>query len=275
MMEKRRKHPFLEILAASIHEDFRFPILEIFAFLYAISTFAFLGLIGGLSSMFSLKSGEAYTYQLVTIQMGMPLFIFLILIFKNVVYGFGSEFEKGTIQTLLSYPLKRHMLLTAKLFSALGISLLMFLGIQFFALIIMAPQTVYAHISTVIVSYLAFLAYPLFLTAILLMVAMKIRRGGLALVLGIVLYFALSIASGILTTLSIITKNPLPLKALSVLEPRLALQYYFNPLSGLIGGETLWNPSFNEVVAYISGGYCLVIGAFLIAYYYFSRRLNI
>ena len=274
-MERRKGHPFLEILAASIHEDFRFPILEIFTFLYAISTFAFLGLGSRIASLFSPQSGEAYTYQLVSIQMGIPLFIFLILIFKNVVYGFGSEFEKGTIQTLLSYPLKRHMVLTAKLLSALGISLLMFLGIQFFALFIMAPQTVSANFSTVIVSYLASLSYPLFLTAILLIVAMKIRKGGLALVLGIVLYFALSVAQGILTALSITTGSPLTLKALSILNPSIALQYHFNPLGSLTGGETLWNPDFNEVLAYLMGGYCLVIAAFLIAYYYFSRRLNI
>jgi len=274
-MERRKGHPFLEILAASIHEDFRFPILEVFAFLYAISTFAFLGLGSRITLMFSPRSGEAYTYQLVSIQMGMPLFIFLILIFKNVVYGFGSEFEKGTIQTLLSYPLKRHMVLTAKLLSALGVSLLMFLGIQFFALFIMAPQTVSANLTTVIVSYLASLSYPLFLTAILLIVAMKIRKGGLALVLGIVLYFALSVAQGILTVLSITTGSPLTLQALSILNPSLALQYHFNPLGSLTGGETLWNPDFNEVLAYLMGGYCLVIAAFLIAYYYFSRRLNI
>ena len=274
-MERRKGHPFLEILAASIHEDFRFPILEVFAFLYAISTFAFLGLGSRITLMFSPRSGEAYTYQLVSIQMGTPLFIFLILIFKNVVYGFGSEFEKGTIQTLLSYPLKRHMVLTAKLLSALGVSLLMFLGIQFFALFIMAPQTVSANLTTVIVSYLASLSYPLFLTAILLIVAMKIRKGGLALVLGIVLYFALSVAQGILTVLSITTGSPLTLQALSILNPSLALQYHFNPLGSLTGGETLWNPDFNEVLAYLMGGYCLVIASFLIAYYYFSRRLNI
>ena len=273
-MKREKGRPFLEVLAASIHEDFRFPILEIFAFLYAISTFAFLGLGGGFTSTFVSQNEEAATYQLVNIQMGMPLFIFLILIFKNVVYGFGSEFEKGTIQTLLSYPLKRYMILTAKLLSALGVSLTMFLGIQFFALYIMAPQTISANLSIVTISYLASLSYPLFLTAILLLVAMKVRKGGLALVLGIVLYFALSVASGILTALSLTTGNSLSLKALSILNPSLALQFHYNPLSSLIG-ETIWNPSFNEVLAYIASGYCLVIAAFLIAYYYFGRRLNI
>ena len=63
-MERRKGHPFLEILAASIHEDFRFPILEVFAFLYAISTFAFLGLGGRITLMFSPRSGEAYTINL-------------------------------------------------------------------------------------------------------------------------------------------------------------------------------------------------------------------
>ena len=273
MTEKQKGHPFLEVLATSIHEDFRFPILEIFAFLYAISTFALLGIGGGFTVTFA-RNEEAATYQLVSIQMGMPLFIFLILIFKNVVYGFGSEFEKGTIQTLLSYPLKRRMILTAKLLSALGVSLVMFLGIQFFALYIMAPQTISANLSTVIISYLSSLSYPLFLTAILLLVAMKVRKGGLALVLGIVLYFALSVFTGILTALSITTRNSFPLKVIAVLNPSLATQFHYSPLSSLLG-ETIWNPDFNEVLMYISGGYCLVFAAFLIAYYYFSRRLNL
>jgi len=272
-MRRRKGHPFLEVLAASIHEDFRFPILELFAFLYAISTFIFLFQQG---IGFVSQNEEGVTYQLVSVQMGMPLFIFIILIFKNVVYGIGNEFEKGTIQTLLSYPLKRHMILTAKLLSALGISLIMFLGIQFFALYIIAPQTISANLSTVIITYLASLSSPLFLTAILLLIAMKVRKGGLALVLGIVLYFALSIVSGTIMILSISTRNVLPLKMLAVIDPSLALLFHFNPdMFGGFMGEVLWNPSLNEVLAYIAGGYCLVAATFLIAYYYFSRRMGI
>ncbi|MBC7130969.1 hypothetical protein H5T51_07120, partial [Candidatus Bathyarchaeota archaeon] len=128
--------------------------------------------------------------------------------------------------------------------------------------------------STVAVTYLGSLAYPLLITAILLLVAMKIRRGGLALVLGIILYFALSMASGISTAIAILTKNPLPLEALAILEPSIAVQFHYNPLSGLTGG-TIWSPSFDQVIAYIASSYGLVIAAFIIAYYYFSRKLNI
>ena len=32
--------PFLEVLSSAIHEDYRFPFLELFAFLYTLGTFA-------------------------------------------------------------------------------------------------------------------------------------------------------------------------------------------------------------------------------------------
>ncbi len=275
-MEKPKGKPFLEILAASIHEDFRFPILEVFAFLYAISTFVLVQIGGGYTLSIA-GSEESLAYSLVSIQMGTPLFIFLILIFKNVAYGFGSDLEKGTIQTLLAYPIKRHMILTAKLLSAIGISLAMFLGIQFFALYLMAPQTVANQMPTVITAYLASLSYPLLITAIMLLIAMKVRKGGTALVLGIVLYFAISMASGILTILYIFTGNATPLKILAIIQPSTALQFHYTRIGTLIsqGQIETWTPSFSEALTYIAGGYCLVAAAYLISYYYFSRRLNI
>ncbi|MEM0313261.1 MAG: ABC transporter permease subunit [Candidatus Bathyarchaeia archaeon] len=273
-MEKRKGKPFIEILATSIHEDYRFPILEVFAFLYAISTFVMQTTGGAFFYGMSAANEEAMAYQLVSVQAGTPLFIFLILIFKNVVYGFGSEFEKGTIQTLLSYPIKRHKIMTAKLLSATGISLAIFLGIQILSLFLMAPQTISKYITTVIIAYAAFLSYPLLITAILLLLTMKVRKGGLALVFGIVLYFALSMVSGTFTVLAIFTQNAAPLKALAVLEPSIAVQFYYTPLTGLQGGA-IWTPCFNDVLMYLAGGYCLVIAAYAAAYYYFSRRLNI
>jgi hypothetical protein len=99
-MEKPKGKPFLEILAASIHEDFRFPILEVFAFLYAISTFVLVQIGGGYTLSIA-GSEESLAYSLVSIQMGTPLFIFLILIFKNVAYGFGSDLEKEPFKPCL------------------------------------------------------------------------------------------------------------------------------------------------------------------------------
>ncbi len=39
-MKNGKGRPFLEILASALNEDYRFPILEVFAFLFALSTFA-------------------------------------------------------------------------------------------------------------------------------------------------------------------------------------------------------------------------------------------
>lgn len=98
-MSKDKGRPFLEVFASALNEDYRFPILEIFAFLYALGTFA----ITGVTTQFA-QSGEAYVYGLINSLSGFPLFIFIILVFKNVAYGLGSDLEKGVIQTFFSYP---------------------------------------------------------------------------------------------------------------------------------------------------------------------------
>lgn len=115
---KRRGKPFLEIFSSTLQEDYRFPILELFAFLYTLGTFIFVSFqtYGGVTD-------EQATYMVVTSLMGFPMFIFTILIFKNVAYGLGNDLEKGTIQTSFSYPLKRRSILTAKLLSAIAVAL--------------------------------------------------------------------------------------------------------------------------------------------------------
>ena len=38
--EKKKGKPFLEVFSATLQEDYRFPVLEVFAFLYVLGTFA-------------------------------------------------------------------------------------------------------------------------------------------------------------------------------------------------------------------------------------------
>lgn len=94
-------------------------------------------------------SNESVAYALTSSLLGLPLFIFIILMFKNVAYGFGSDLEKGIIQSYLSYPLKRWGILTAKLLSALGIALILFLTIQIAALYVLAPDVISPYLGTV------------------------------------------------------------------------------------------------------------------------------
>jgi ABC-type transport system involved in multi-copper enzyme maturation permease subunit len=262
--------PFLEVFASALHEDYRFPILEIFAFLYALGTFVFASF--GSSMGLQAVSNESIAYILTASLLGLPLFIFLILIFKNVAYGLGSDLEKGVIQTYFSYPLKRRGILTAKLLSALGIALILFLAIQISALYVLAPDIVSPYLGTVLLTYAASLSYPLLIAGIMLLVTFFLRRGGLTLIIGIVLYFAMGIISSIVMFVSYATESPLALQIISVISPNTVLAQYYS--YGPFGSE-LWTPTFSEVLLYIGASYVIVAFLFFLGYLYFSRKLGL
>jgi len=278
-VRKGKGKPFLEVFASALHEDYRFQILEIFVFLYTLGTFVFANFGPPMPSR--ALSGEAVAYNLassllgagVTVGLSLPLFIFIILIFKNIAYGLGSDLEKGIIQTYFSYPLKRSGILTAKLFSALGITLIFFLAIQMFALYILAPDIVLPYLGTVLLTYAASLSYALLVAGIALLVTLVLRRGGLTLVIGIVLYFAMGIISGIAIFLAFATGSPLALQIISLISPNIVLAQYY-PTYLRVGGE-LWMPTFSEVLLYTGASYVIVISLFIIGYFYFSRRLGL
>jgi len=77
--EKSKGRPFLEIFASSLQEDYRFPLLELFAFLYALGTFVFANL--NVSFMGTGISEELLVYGLVSSSISLPVLIFMILIF--------------------------------------------------------------------------------------------------------------------------------------------------------------------------------------------------
>jgi len=261
--------PFLEVFASAAKENYRLPILEVFAFLYAFGTFIFAGL-GAAAA----PSSELSAHGLVNSLNTMPLSIFVILILVNIAYGLGNDIEKGVIQTLLSYPLKRRSILTAKLLSALGIALLLFLGIQMLALFILAPDIMRDYFNTVLLSYLANLSLALLIAGIVLLLALVLKRGGLALVIGIVFYFALSIIASMVTFLAW-SGSDIPLKAYAVIAPNMALDRYYAGLGSPSYYREIWVPSFSEVLIYLGAAYLLVAIVFLVGYVYFDRRFGI
>jgi len=260
--------PFLEVLSSAIHEDYRFPFLEVFAFLYALGTFVFASF--GVTITAQGATNEAIAYDVVSSTLSIPLFIFIILVFKNIAHGLGSDLEKGIIQTYFSYPLRRRGILTAKLLSALGVALLLFLGIQISALYILAPDIILPQLGTVLLTYAASLSYPLLIAGIMLLLTLKLRRGGISLVVGLVLYFAMSMVSGIATIFAIYTENPVSLQIISAISPSLVLQQYYG---GMLGD--FWAPAFSEVLFYTGVSYVIVAFIFFLGYIYFSRRLNL
>jgi ABC-type transport system involved in multi-copper enzyme maturation permease subunit len=267
--------PFLEVLSSAIHEDYRFPFLELFAFLYALGTFVFanFGVIitaTDATNQVIATANEVAAYWAVSSILSLPLSIFIILVFKNIAYGLGSDLEKGIIQTYFSYPLKRRGILTAKLLSALGVALLLFLGMQISGLYILAPDLIVPQLGTVLLTYAANLSYPLLIAGIMLLLTLKLRRGGISLVVGLVLYFAMSVISGIATIFAIVTENPLSLQIISAISPSIVLQQYYG---GTLGDY--WAPAFSEALLYTGVSYVIVAFVFFLGYTYFSRRLNL
>jgi ABC-type transport system involved in multi-copper enzyme maturation permease subunit len=261
--------PFLEVFTSALKENYRFPVLEVFAFLYAFGTFIFAGLGATLA-----QSSEAFAHSLVNSLTGFPLFIFVILILVNTAYGLGNDVERGVIQTLLSYPLKRRSILTAKLLSALGIALLLFLGIQVFALFLLAPDIISHYFSTVLLSYLASLSTAFLIAGIVLGLALVLKRGGLALVIGIVFYFALSIVSSLVSFI-VFTGSDLPFRIYAVIAPNMVLDRYYGGGIAPFFSTEVWTPSFSDVLLYVGASYILVAFVFALGYAYFDRRLGI
>lgn len=263
--------PFLEIFTYALDEDYRFPILEIFAFLFALGTFVF--------ADFALygQTGEAQAYSLVSTLCGFPLlFIFVVLILKNVAYGLGSDLDRGVMQTLFSYPLKRRYILTAKLLSGLGIALLLFLGIQIFGLFLLAPNVILTYPGTVFLTYAAQLCSPaLLLAGLVLLLTLRLKRGGLALIIGVVLLFAGLVVSGLVTSIAYGTGSDVILKIWAVIDPNLALQTYYYHMGAVGFASGTWVPTFSEVLLYLGAGYLIVAATFIAGYAYFDRRLEI
>jgi hypothetical protein len=112
---------------------------------------------------------------------------------------------------------------------------------------------------------------------VVLLVTLLLKRGALALVLGIVTYFALFIVQGIVSVIAAFTNNVTGLQILSLISPSLIEGRYFSTQSTgpFFGPVTSWTPTFTDVLAYTAGSYIIVAIVFLLGYMYFSRRLNL
>jgi hypothetical protein len=277
MLEKNVKKgkPFLEVLSATLHEDYRFPVLEIFAFLYVLATFA-LANFGAISTMSQTNLRAYSAFSLVNSIAGVTSFstlILLVLVLKNIAFGFGSDLERGTIQSYLTYPLKRRSVLTAKLVSALGVSLLLFVTVQTTALYIITPQILSTYFSTVVLSYLANFAYFLIVICITILLTMIVKKGAVTLIFGIILYFGLYLSVGFATSISYVSNSALALQIVSFFAPISALRLYIS--SNSLSIRNTWIPTYADVLTFIIVSYAIVAMLLALSYYYFSRRLNL
>ena len=262
--------PFLEVFTCALNEDYWFPILELLVFLCALCTV----FLAGLAAVSDFTTIEAFTHDLLS-SSTWPLIILVgISILKNIAYGLGSDIKKGITQTLFSYPLKRGYILTAKLLSALVIPLLLFLGISIFGLFLLFPDVIVSNPRTIFLTYAAQLSPVLLTAGLLLFLALRLQRGVLALIAGLVLCFMLFVIfDSVAHSIAYGTGSDWSLKIYAVITPNLALQEYYLGTQGFSSG--IWVPSFSEVLLYLLAGYLLVAVVFIIGYVYFKRGLRI
>lgn len=253
---------FSEVFALTVHADYRFPQLEIFAFLYAIGAFAF-----GLGNV-TLTHNGPFMLILISNLMNIPLYVFLILVLKNIAYGLGNDLQKGKIRTLLAYKAKN--IWAAKFLSTLGIGLLLFFAVQLFALLIIAPAMILTDIGTVLLTYLANIGYVLLLTAIIFLVTILLKRGVVSLVVGILVYLAIGISIQVSLSSASATSSILPLQIISLLNPSTALIANY----GLASAGIAWVPTLAESALYLIGNYLIIAFLFFLGYYYFCRWLK-
>jgi ABC-type transport system involved in multi-copper enzyme maturation permease subunit len=255
----------VEMFTMTLNEDYRFPIPEVFAFLYAFGTFV----LSNPVSISYARTGEHLAYDFASSINGLPMFFFTIFLFKNISYGIGYDLERGIAQTFFSYPLRRRQILTIKLVSALGLATALLLGVHVFSLLILVPDVLRKYFFTVVLTYVVDLCFPFLLSGFLLLVVLVSKKSGLSLAAGIGAYFLFSMLI-IPIMLSSSPESNLGLKVYSVFNPSIALHMYYNQSKSRV-----WIPSFSEVLLYVAMGYFLVALIFIVGYAYFQKRLEL
>lgn len=273
-----KTRPFLEVFASALKEDYGFPTLELVAFAYILATIILATTLSGSSGIGSIY----FTEETLTIYalrfIGNPLMALLVtglffglLVLKNIAYSFGNDLERGVIVSLLSYPLKRRSLFTAKLLSSLGVPFMLFVALQFFLVSLLTPGLV--SIPIVLATILAANSYSLVVASIVLVLTVRFKRGSRALMVGIVLYFA-SFFIFMFSLIMAVPAGPIALKVASILFPILPLQLHYQ-----IGWDPIilkvWTPSLSEAFLYIGAAYVLTVSILALACLYFERRLEI
>ncbi|HML03388.1 MAG TPA: hypothetical protein VK487_08450 [Candidatus Bathyarchaeia archaeon] len=253
---------FSEVFDLTVHADYKFPQLEIFAFLYAIGAFAL-----GLGNV-TLTHNGPFMLILISNLMNIPLYVFLILVLKNLAYGLGNDLQKGKIRTLLPYEAKN--IWAAKFLSTIGIGLLLFVGVQLFALFIIAPAMVLASIGTVLLTYLSNIGYVLLLTAIIFLVTLVLKKGVASLVAGTLVYLAIGITIQAVSSFALTNNSITALQIVALFNPSTALIANY----GLAPASTTWAPTLTEAAVLLIGNYLIIAFLFFLGYYYFCRWLR-
>jgi ABC-type transport system involved in multi-copper enzyme maturation permease subunit len=268
--------PFTELLSIFLKQDYGFPVVEIFAFLFSFGILLEYTFAQGSSPVY-----VAYSYFGAAGTFTIPILVLMILIWKNISFGFGGDFEKGIVATFLVYPLSRGKLLLARLISAVGIPLGLITFTQLIMLYLMTPRFATEQASTLILTYIAVLATPLLITMVVFLVCLWAKGSGTPLIIGIVLYFVIGLFLQLVSGYAAQTVNLSLLYFVFFMNPAVAFQSYYNyrftgnSNFGFINGNSAWGiPSYDSMITLLVAN--LAVTAFLLAFCFrwFTKRVE-
>jgi len=263
------------MLSIFLRQDYHFPLLEIFAFLF----------LAGILLTSTLPAGYDETYIASSYfgfgAISLPILVFMILVWKNISLGLGGDLEKGVMQTFLTYPLKRLRILGARLLSSVGVALAVLTLAELVVLLATMPGFAVRQAPTLALSYLAALALPTLITAVVLAVCVFAKSSGLPLVVGLAFYFAAGLFLQFFVGYAVQTENSALLGATYLLNPAVAFQEYYShfscgpPSQGFVCGVTWGTPGLGAAATYLIGSYLISTFLLLVSALWFARRLEV
>ena len=246
---------FWRFLKITVQEDFRSPVAELFAFLMALAPLTLY--VSGPDYSSSFTDAQAFSY--LSSALGLSAFLFLILIFKNVSFGLGSDLEKGVTASFLTFPLSRGKYLAAKLISGALLPFLMFMVFPLPVVFAFAPR--FGNLGALFLYWEIVACGYLIIIGLMTLVALATKRGATSLIAGLALYFASEFASAFALFFAL-RGNKTAFYAVSLLNPsELWVSHY-----KMLGASLTVSSSVAYALTLASGmlGVALVLAAFLV-----------
>jgi len=261
--KKLKNSAFTEMLSILLHLDHRLPVLEASAFLFFSCVLLF-------SSVSSGDAYSAFSYMAGSSGLSLTSLIIVVLILKNMASGWGGDFEKGTMQTFLTYPLSRGKAFLARLVSSLLVPLGLLTLAQFSVVFLIAPNFAFAQFGGLLLGYLTALTTPLLIAAFVLFAVLWAKSGGAPFALGIVTYFMLLIFTAFLLNIGYSAGYNGLVWIIFFLNPVYAFSSHFGFQIGSGTGNPI--PTYGQAVGLLAGNLLLSMALLAVGALLFVKR---
>ena len=261
--KKSRSSAFTELLSIFLHLDHRLPVLEASAFLFFSAVLLF-------SSVSSGDAYSAFSYMAGPGGLSLTGLILVILILKNMASGWGGDFEKGTMQTFLTYPLSRGKAFMARLISSLLVPMGLLTLAQFSCVFFIAPDFALAHFGSLLLGFLTSLTTPLLIAGLVVLAVLWAKSGGVPFALGLVAYFMMLIFSAFLLSIGYSAGHYSLIWGVFFFNPVYAFSSYFGYPAGF--GYNAPVPTYAQAVGLLAGNLLLSLALLAVGALLFVRR---